>query len=136
MVSPFYPAYSPWIMLMYLDLQANELDQKIQEVYKHIQTERKILEASQQLGRATANQEVLGRNAAKIRETEKNLAYYEQTLRELQARKLQQQQQSQRDDPSRSEGLLSPQVSSPSSVPSTDHPFPDISHRLGAAKRL
>ncbi|EKM79321.1 hypothetical protein AGABI1DRAFT_100325 [Agaricus bisporus var. burnettii JB137-S8] len=95
---------------MYVDFQTNELDQKIQEVYKHIQTERKILEASQQLGRATLNQEVLGRNAAKIRETEKNLAYYEQTLRELQARKLQQQQQLQRDDPSRSGGILSPQV--------------------------
>lgn len=121
---------------MYVDFQTNELDQKIQEVYKHIQTERKILEASQQLGRATLNQEVLGRNAAKIRETEKNLAYYEQTLRELQARKLQQQQQSQRDDPSRSGGILSPQVSSITSVILTAHHFPDIPYRIGAAKRL
>lgn len=90
--------------------QGHELDQKIQEVYKHIQTERKILEASQLLGRATANQEVLGRNNAKIRETEKNLAYYEQTLRELQARKLQLQQQPQRDDLSRSGGAMTPKV--------------------------
>lgn len=109
MFSPLYPIPSQ-ISLIIIQFQGHELDQKIQEVYKHIQTERKILEASQLLGRATANQDVLGRNAAKIRETEKNLAYYEQTLRELQVRKLQLQQQPPRDDPSRSGGMPSPQV--------------------------
>ncbi|KAJ6508992.1 protein kinase C1 [Mycena sanguinolenta] len=68
-----------------------ELDQKIQDVYKHIQTERKILEASQALRQATNNPDVLRRNDAKIRETERSLLYFEATLRELQARKAQQQ---------------------------------------------
>ncbi|KAG5645474.1 hypothetical protein DXG03_006019 [Asterophora parasitica] len=83
----------------------HELDQKIQEVYKHIQTERKILEASQLLRQATSNQDVLRRNEAKIRETERSLSYFQDTLRELQARKLQQSQQDQRQD-----GSSSPQV--------------------------
>ncbi|KAJ7211487.1 protein kinase C1 [Mycena haematopus] len=68
-----------------------ELDQKIQDVYKHIQTERKILEASQALRQATNNPDVLRRNDAKIRETERSLSYFEVTLRELQTRKMQQQ---------------------------------------------
>ncbi|KAJ7175683.1 protein kinase C1 [Mycena filopes] len=70
-----------------------ELDQKIQDVYKHIQTERKILEASQLLRQATNNPDVLRRNDAKIRETERSLSYFEATLRELQTRKMQQSQQ-------------------------------------------
>ncbi|KAG9227235.1 hypothetical protein CCMSSC00406_0004226 [Pleurotus cornucopiae] len=81
-----------------------ELDQKIQEVYKHIQTERKILQASKSLAQATTNQDVLRRNEAKIRETERTLSYFEETLRELQARKL------QGGDPSRSSYPGSPQV--------------------------
>ncbi|KAJ7071867.1 protein kinase C1 [Mycena belliarum] len=80
-----------------------ELDQKIQDVYKHIQTERKILEASQLLRQATSNPDVLRRNDAKIRETERSLSYFEVTLRELQARKM---QQSQSDHP----GSAAPQV--------------------------
>lgn len=79
-------------------LQA-ELDQKIQDVYKRIQTERKFLEASQLLRQATTNQNVLRQNDAKIKETERSLAYFEDTLRELQARKLQLQRG---DDPNRS----------------------------------
>lgn len=126
----------PRISLIITQFQGHGLDQKIQEVYKHIQTERKILEASQQLGRATANQDVLERNAAKIRETEKNLAYYEQTLRELQSRKLQQQQQPQRDDLPRSGGLPSPQVGSSALAMSMAHRFPDITYHVGAPKGL
>ncbi|KAG5219467.1 Serine/threonine kinase [Salix suchowensis] len=84
---------------------AQELDQKIQEVYKHIQTERKILQASKSLAQATTNQDVLRRNEAKIRETERTLSYFEETLRELQARKL------QGGDPSRSSYPGSPQES-------------------------
>ncbi|KAF5345536.1 hypothetical protein D9758_011998 [Tetrapyrgos nigripes] len=85
---------------------ANELDQKIQEVYKHIQTERKILEATQLIRQATNNQDVLRRNDAKIRETERSLSYFEDTLRELQARKAQQSQ----NESGRSGGPGSPQV--------------------------
>ncbi|KAF4617149.1 hypothetical protein D9613_005994 [Agrocybe pediades] len=86
---------------------SHEIDQKIAETWKHIQTERKILEATQLLRQATSNQDVLRRNDAKIRETERSLAYFEDTLRELQARKA---QLMQRDDPSRFQGSSSPQV--------------------------
>lgn len=88
-------------------LQSQELDQKIAETWKHIQPERKILEATQLLRQATSNQDVLRRNEAKIRETERSLAYFEDTLRELQARKA---QIMQRDDPSRFPGGSVPQV--------------------------
>jgi hypothetical protein len=84
-------------------IQSQDLDQKIQDVYRHIQTERKILEASQLLRQATTNQDVLRKNEVKIRETERSLSYFEDTLRELQALKLQQ-------DPVRSGGSPSPQV--------------------------
>ena len=81
------------------DTQSLELDSKIQEVYKRIQTERKILEASRLLSQATPNQDVLRRNEAKIKETERSLSYFESTLKELQARKLQLEN---RDDTSKS----------------------------------
>lgn len=87
--------------------QSQEIDQKIAETWRHIQTERKILEAAQAFRQATSNQDVLRRNEAKIRETERSLAYFEDTLRELQARKA---QQMQRDDPSRFPGSQLPQV--------------------------
>ncbi|KAI0926894.1 hypothetical protein AcV5_007571 [Taiwanofungus camphoratus] len=78
---------------------AHELDQKIQDVYKRMQTERKLLEASKLLSQATTNPDVLRQNDAKIREAERSLSYFEDTLRELQARKM---MQVQRDDQSRS----------------------------------
>ncbi|KAG6844667.1 hypothetical protein H0H87_005035 [Tephrocybe sp. NHM501043] len=90
-----------------------ELDQKIQEVYKHIATERKILEGIQGMRSATTNQNVLRGTEAKFRETERSLQYFQDTLRELQARKLQQSQQDQRQP-----GSSSPQVSSKDTDPS------------------
>jgi classical protein kinase C len=69
--------------------QSHELDQKIQDVYKRIQTERKILEASQLMRQATKNPDVLRKNDAQIREAERGLSYFENTLRDLQAKKLQ-----------------------------------------------
>lgn len=80
----------------------HELDQKIQDVYKRMQTERKVLEASQLLRQATTNQEVLRQNDIKIREAERSLSYFEDTLRELQMRKMQMSQSGP--DPSRSTG--------------------------------
>lgn len=74
-----------------------------------MQTERKILEATHLLRQATSNQDVLRRNEAKIKETERSLTYFEETLRELQARKM---QLMQRGDPSRFPGGTPPQVSS------------------------
>ena len=108
-------AHRPWCVrrrpqrpqLTHLHAQAENIDQKIQEVYKHIQKERKILEASQLLRRATQNQDVLSRNEAKIRETERSLSYFEETLRELQARK---NELANGRDRSRSDGTPAPQV--------------------------
>lgn len=62
------------------------------------------MEGTQHLRLATTNQDVLRRNEAQIKETGRSLAYFEDTLRELQARKAQQ------DDPSRFPGSLPPQV--------------------------
>lgn len=82
-----------------LSSQTQELDQKIQDVFKRIQTERKVLEASNILRNATTNSDVLRRLDAQIREAERSLSYFETTLRELQARKL---NLAQRDDQARS----------------------------------
>ncbi len=56
-------------------------------MYKRIQTERKLIQASETLRKATGNQDVLRRTDAAIRESQRQLTYFEQTLRELQARK-------------------------------------------------
>ncbi|KAG6863938.1 hypothetical protein C0991_001816, partial [Blastosporella zonata] len=88
-----------------------ELDQK--EAYKHIATERKILEGIQSMRSATNNQDGLRRNEAKFRESERYLAYFQDTLREPQARKLQQSQQDQLQP-----GTSSPQVPSKDNDPS------------------
>ncbi|KAI9058435.1 hypothetical protein FKP32DRAFT_1614877 [Trametes sanguinea] len=82
---------------------AHELDQKIQDVYKRIETERKFLEASKLIRQATNNPDVLRKNDAKIREAERSLSYFEDTLRELHSRKMMQQ----RDDHSRSSSASS-----------------------------
>jgi classical protein kinase C len=95
----------PLLIILYVFVQFQDLDTKIQDVYKRIQTERKVLEASQLLRQATTNQDVLRRNDAKIKEAERSLSYFEDTLRELQARKM------QLSDPSRSGP--SPRHSSP-----------------------
>lgn len=79
--------------------QAHELDQKIQDVYKRLQTERKVLEASLTLRQATTNPDVLRKNEAAIRETERSIQYFEELLHELQSRKM---MLSQRADHSRS----------------------------------
>ncbi|KAI0061640.1 hypothetical protein BV25DRAFT_1900312 [Artomyces pyxidatus] len=86
-------------------MAARELDQKIQDVYKRIQTERKVLEASHLLRQATTNPDVLRRNDAKIKEAERSLSYFEDTLRELQQRKM------GLSDPSRSSGSPNPSLS-------------------------
>ncbi|KAI0034647.1 hypothetical protein K488DRAFT_83829 [Vararia minispora EC-137] len=92
-------------------MAAQELDQKIQDVYRRIQTERMMLEASKHLRQATTNQDVLRKNDAKIREAEKSLSYFEDTLRELQARKL------QLADPTRSPGPSQSPILRPSGSP-------------------
>ncbi|KAI0766404.1 hypothetical protein BD413DRAFT_615201 [Trametes elegans] len=91
--------------------QAHELDQKIQDVYKRIETERKFLEASKLIRQATSNPDVLRKNDAKIREAERSLSYFEDTLRELHSRKMMQQ----RDDHSRSSSTSSSQPGLPQS---------------------
>ncbi|KAJ7601122.1 protein kinase C1 [Mycena floridula] len=74
---------------------ATEIDQKIEDVYKHIQTEQRILQASKSMLSALNNRDVISKAEGKIRETERSLSYFQDTLRELQARKLQQSQPDQ-----------------------------------------
>ena len=93
------------LIIHHVFVQSQDLDTKIQDVYKRIQTERKVLEASQLLRQATTNQDVLRRNDAKIKEAERSLSYFEDTLRELQTRKM------QLSDPSRSEASPQPNSS-------------------------
>jgi hypothetical protein len=81
--------------------QSHELDEKILQVHQRILTERKVLQGTQAIGQATTNPEVLRRNAAKVKEAQQSLLYFENTLLELQARKL---QLSQREDSVRSHG--------------------------------
>lgn len=66
---------------------ASELDAKIQDVYRRIQTEQKMLDASRLLRQATTNPDVLRKTDTKIREAQQSLSYFQETLRELQARK-------------------------------------------------
>ncbi|PPR00422.1 hypothetical protein CVT24_004483, partial [Panaeolus cyanescens] len=109
----------------------HDIDLKIAETYKHIQTEKKILEASQLLRQATSNQDVLRRNEAKIKETERSLAYFEDTLRELQARK------AHMNDPARFQGGSVPQVPPKEYDPSGGGRFsPEASRQMqgGAAR--
>jgi hypothetical protein len=84
---------------------ALELDQKIQDVLKRIEKERKFIDASRLIRQATTNPDVLRQNDAKVREAERSLSYFEYTLRELEARKL---QQSQPGDPYRSGSAAPP----------------------------
>lgn len=98
------------------------MDQKIQDVYKRIETERKVLEASRLIRQATSNPDVLRRNDAQIREAERSLSYFEDTLRELHARKMAQQQG--RDDHVRSGSTGSAGTPLPGS-PNMSRPPPD-----------
>jgi len=70
-------------------IQAHELDEKIQDIYKRIQTERKVIEASEMMRLATNNQDVIRRTDTQIRAAQRSLSYFESTLRELQNRKVQ-----------------------------------------------
>lgn len=99
-----------------------ELDQKIQDVFKRIEKERKFIDASRLIRQATTNPDVLRQNDAKVREAERSLSYFEDTLRELQARKL------QRDDPSRSGTATSPhqQLFKPGRSSDRDRSLPRI----------
>ncbi|CCM01893.1 uncharacterized protein FIBRA_03964 [Fibroporia radiculosa] len=71
-----------------MSVKANELDQKIQDVYKRIQTERNVLDGLKRFRQATTNPDVLRGTDAKFREAERSLSYFEDTLRQLQARKM------------------------------------------------
>ncbi|KAF8517369.1 hypothetical protein BU17DRAFT_49890 [Hysterangium stoloniferum] len=77
--------------MLNVSLQAQELDEKIQDIYKRIQRERKVIEASEMMRLATSNQEVIRKADTQSRTARRHLSYFESTLRELQSRKLQSQ---------------------------------------------
>lgn len=65
------------------------IDQKILDVQKRIDTERKMLEASRAIKVATRNQDVLRRTDNQIREAERSLLYFENMLQDLNTKKRQ-----------------------------------------------
>ena len=87
MVRPLYTPLSSYSV--YLLPSTQEIDGKIQDVYKRIQTERKVIEASEMMRQATSNQDVIRRTDTQIRAAQRSLSYFEATLRELQSRKQQ-----------------------------------------------
>ena len=110
MVISFSSLRSCQIELTTAQSQSQEdVDHLIEETWKRMQTEQKIMGASQLLRQATSNANVLRQNEAKIRETQLRLTYFEETLGKLQNRKA---RLMQGDDPSRIPGGLPPQVSS------------------------
>ncbi|EJD40892.1 hypothetical protein AURDEDRAFT_115756 [Auricularia subglabra TFB-10046 SS5] len=66
---------------------ASELDAKIQDVYRRIQTEQKVLDGIRSLRQVATNPDVLRKTDLQIREAQQSLSYFQDTLRELQARK-------------------------------------------------
>jgi hypothetical protein len=62
---------------------------KIDEVRKKMQTERRMLDAISAMRQATTNQDVLRQNQTREREAARSLAYFEETIRELQVRRQQ-----------------------------------------------
>src|ERR1700761_7318230 len=63
------------------------LDQKILDVHRRIQTERKMLDASRAMQLATRNADVLRKTENQIKEAERSLSYFENMLRDLTRKK-------------------------------------------------
>ncbi|KAG8926752.1 Serine/threonine kinase [Tulasnella sp. 419] len=70
-------------------MSAQEIDLKIQDVYKRIQAERGVIQASQRMRQATKNVEVQRTIDRKIREAEGSISYFQETLAQLQEKKAQ-----------------------------------------------
>ncbi|KDQ09884.1 hypothetical protein BOTBODRAFT_505684 [Botryobasidium botryosum FD-172 SS1] len=100
-------------------MQVQDLDQKIQDVYKRIQKETIIIQRAEALTGLTKNQDVLRSADLEIRQSKRNLSYFEDTLKELQARKMQAQRSPPRPtDPRAIERIGSPHQEIPSPSPS------------------
>lgn len=61
-----------------------DIPSKIQTVYQRIQKERKMIEGFRAMAAATGNYDVRASCEAKVRESEKTIQWFEQSLRELQ----------------------------------------------------
>jgi K+-sensing histidine kinase KdpD len=79
----------PSILTYFFQSGVESIDQKILDVQKRIDTERKMLEASRAIKVATRNQDVLRRTDNQIREAERSLLYFENMLQDLSAKKRQ-----------------------------------------------
>ncbi len=66
-----------------------DIEQKIADVYKRIQAERGVIQASQRMRQATGNQDVQRTLDRKIREAESSISYFQETLDQLKAKKTQ-----------------------------------------------
>jgi classical protein kinase C len=66
---------------------AQDVDTKLADIRERIAKERKILDAFQNMKMATSNSDVHKSCDAKIKETTKTIGYFEDSLRELSARR-------------------------------------------------
>ena len=63
-------------------------DAAVQDICRKIDREKVIINAANQMRQATNNASVNSRVDSQIRNAQRNIQYYEQTLKDLQARKL------------------------------------------------
>ena len=63
-------------------------DQAVQDVKRKIQRERAIINAANQMRQATNNAQVNSRVESSIRDASRNIQYFEQTLQDLETRKM------------------------------------------------
>ena len=63
-------------------------DAAVQDICRKIDREKAIINAANQLRQATNNASVNSRADSQIRDARRNIAYFEQTLNDLQARKV------------------------------------------------
>ena len=70
---------------------AQDTQAKIAEIMARIQTERRAMEGFQQMRRVTTNADVVQRAESGIRDAQKRIAYYEDSLMQLHNKQQQQQ---------------------------------------------
>ncbi|KAG8862446.1 Serine/threonine kinase [Tulasnella sp. 330] len=87
-------------------MSSQDIDQKIQDVYKKMQAERGVIQASERMRQATGNQDVIRTLDRKIREAEESISYFQETLQQLQGKKVQMERRD-------SGGLVSPTSAGP-----------------------
>lgn len=68
--------------------QASELDAKIRDIHTRISKERKMIEGFRAMSQATSNPDTQKSCQSKIRDSEKSIQWFEQSLRDLQKKRV------------------------------------------------